>query len=41
MSGKRNIFEEVGSDEKAEAAVVGAISQSDGEDRNLTQIWRW
>ena len=23
MSGKRNIFEEVGSDEKAEAAVVG------------------
>ena len=41
MSGKRNIFEEVGSDEKAEAAVVGAISQSDGEDRNLTQIWLW
>ena len=39
MSGKRNIFEEVGSDKKAEAAVVGAISQSDCEDRNVTQIW--
>ena len=41
MSEKRSIFEEVGSDTKTVAAVVGAISRNDGGDRNLTCIWLW
>jgi len=39
MSEKRSIFEEVGSDTKTVAAVVGAISRGDDGDRNLTYIW--
>ena len=39
MSEKRSIFEEVGSNTKTVAAVVGAISRGDDGDRNLTYIW--